>query len=67
VIQNGVSGYLETNSTALVAHMRRLLLDPGEAQRLGQAARHYARERFNIARFTRDWDAAFADVTGNTP
>lgn len=64
VIENGVSGYIETDAAALIAHMRRLLADPAEARRLGEGARRTARERFNIARFIRDWDEAFRHVTG---
>ncbi|HEX3998812.1 MAG TPA: glycosyltransferase [Pirellulales bacterium] len=63
-IQNGVSGYVETELSKLIEHMRRLLADPGEARRLGRNARLFALERFNIDRFVRDWKQAFADVTG---
>jgi hypothetical protein len=44
--------------------MRRLLADPDEARRLGEAARRTALARFNIERFVREWCAAFALVTG---
>jgi glycosyltransferase involved in cell wall biosynthesis len=64
VVENGVSGYLETDVGRLVGHMRRLLADPGEARRLGAGARRMARERFAIARFARDWDQTFAFVAG---
>ncbi len=65
VIENGVSGYIDTDIDRLVGQMRRLLADPSEARRLGNGARHRAIERFNIERFSRDWEAAFALVTGN--
>lgn len=64
VIENGISGYIATDITALIAHMRRLIADPAEARRLGEGARRTAMERFNIARFVRDWDDAFRLVTG---
>ncbi len=57
VIQNGVSGYLDTNVDALIERMRHLLDKPEEAGRLGAGARAVARTRFGIARFARDWDA----------
>ncbi len=63
-VENGVSGYLDTNVDNLVDCMRELFADPIEARYLGQGARHMAEERFNIRRFIRDWDEAFALVTG---
>jgi glycosyltransferase involved in cell wall biosynthesis len=63
-IQNGVSGYVDTNVTRLVEHMHRLLEDPVEAQRLSQGAKRQAIKRFNIQRFVSDWNETFALVTG---
>ncbi len=65
-VENGVSGYLDTNVDRLVGCMHDLLNDPAEARRLGEGARRTAEERFNIRRFIRDWDEAFAEVTGTT-
>lgn len=45
VIENGVSGYVDTSVERLLEHMTRLLADPVEARRLGQGAQRYARER----------------------
>ncbi|HZW32516.1 MAG TPA: glycosyltransferase [Isosphaeraceae bacterium] len=64
VIENGVSGWIDTDIGRLVAAMRRLLEDPAEARRLGEGARRRARERFAIERFARDWEDTFALVTG---
>jgi hypothetical protein len=66
-VQNGVSGFVDTDVVKLVEHMQRLLRSPAEARRLGEAARAYALERFDIRRFVRDWEAAFADVVGAPP
>jgi glycosyltransferase involved in cell wall biosynthesis len=66
-IENGVSGYVDTNVDRLIEAMQQLLANPAEARRLGQGARRYARERFNIERFSRDWDEAFRWVTGKLP
>jgi hypothetical protein len=63
-IENGVSGYVDTNFANLLDPMRELLDNPAEARRLGVGARCRALERFHIDRFTRDWEAAFADVVG---
>jgi glycosyltransferase involved in cell wall biosynthesis len=62
-IENGVSGYVDTNVETLIGRMRELLHDPALARRLGQGARRRALERFPIERFVRDWDAAFRLVT----
>ena len=64
VVENGVSGWIDTDVDRLVGHMQDLLADPDEARRLGEGARRTARERFSIKRFVRDWDQAFRDVTG---
>jgi glycosyltransferase involved in cell wall biosynthesis len=64
VIENGVSGYLDTNVERLVGCMRELLSDPEEARWLGDGARRTALERFSIGRFIEDWNRAFALVTG---
>lgn len=64
VVENGVSGWVDTNVDRLVQHMRALLADPAEARRLGEGARRAARERFGIHRFAADWDAALTRVAG---
>jgi glycosyltransferase involved in cell wall biosynthesis len=64
VVENGVSGYLDTNVEKLIGHMRDLLRSPGKARHLGEGARRAARERFSIHRFARDWEATFAHVAG---
>ena len=63
-IENGVSGYVDTNVKRLVEHMHRLLANPLEAHRLGVGARLRALQRFNIQRFVADWNEAFAFVAG---
>lgn len=66
VIQNGISGYVDTDLSRLLDRMRALLEDPGEARRLGDGARRLALSRFSIERFARDWDEAFRAVTGGS-
>ncbi|WP_151636675.1 glycosyltransferase family 4 protein [Noviherbaspirillum aerium] len=63
VIDNGVSGYVDTNVEALIDHMQALNDDPQLARRLGEGARRYANERFHINRFVDDWNQAFHFVT----
>jgi glycosyltransferase involved in cell wall biosynthesis len=64
VIENGVSGYADTNVARLVGQMHELLRSPALARELGEGARRRARARFSIERFSADWDAALRDVTG---
>ena len=63
VVENGVSGYVDTNVARLVERMHELLADPAEARRLGNGARRTAEERFAMERFIQDWNDALATVT----
>ena len=62
-VQNGVSGWVDTDVERLITHMRRLLADPAEAQRLGAGGHRTARSRFSIERFSADWDRLLRTVT----
>ena len=64
VVENGVSGWIDTRLEVLIEHMNALLSDSAEARRLGEGARRTALRRFGIDRFARDWADAFALVTG---
>jgi hypothetical protein len=59
VIDNGVSGYADTDVDRLVSRMHHLLADPDAARAMGAVAQRHARERFHIGRFIDDWNAAF--------
>ncbi len=67
VVENGVSGWIDTDVERLIERMGELLDDAAEARRLGEGARRTALERFSIGRFAADWDAAFSLVTGGAP
>lgn len=64
VLENGVSGFADTDPARLAGHMRALLRDRALARAVGEAGRRRAAERFNIERFNREWDEAFRQVTG---
>lgn len=66
VIQNGVSGYIDTNIEYLIERMQELIASSETAQRLGQAARETARSRFSIQRFVKDWNTAFERAISST-
>lgn len=63
-IENGKSGYVDTNLATLVSRMQELVRDPAQARRLGENARKRALERFGIQRFIDDWNAALNEITG---
>jgi Glycosyl transferases group 1 len=67
VIQNDISGFVDTDPAVLIERMRALLREPALARELGIGARRRALERFNIQRFSADWDAALRHVTGAGP
>ncbi len=62
VIDNGESGFIDTNVQTLIARMQDLLREPKLARQLGAKARARARDRFGIERFAADWDAALRAV-----
>lgn len=66
-VENGVSGYVDTDVDRLVERMRSLLADPAEARRLSDGARRTAQRRFSIDRFVADWDAVLERVTAERP
>lgn len=59
VIENGVSGYIDTNIDFLIERMQELIADPAKARMLGARAHEQARSRFHIQRFTQDWYQVF--------
>jgi hypothetical protein len=63
VIRNGESGFIDTRMDRLIEGMLYLIDSPREAERMGEAARHVAQERFNIQRFVADWTILFDSVT----
>jgi hypothetical protein len=61
-VENGVSGYVDTDVDRLVERMCHLLADRASAERLSDGARRAARRRFSIDRFVADWDSALRGV-----
>ena len=64
-IENGVSGYVDTNLDSLIWRMRELLDDPEKCRRLSEGARRAGQTRFDIARFARDWDRILHEAVGH--
>jgi glycosyltransferase involved in cell wall biosynthesis len=64
VVENGVSGFIDTDPARLTDAARFLLGDHDAARQLGAAGQRIARARFGIERFIADWHRALALVTG---
>jgi hypothetical protein len=62
VIENGRSGFLHTNVEYLMECMQKLLVDKSLATRLGAEGQKVAFQRFNIQRFTSEWEKLFTRV-----
>jgi glycosyltransferase involved in cell wall biosynthesis len=63
VIDNGYSGFIHTDIDYLIEKMRLLLNDAALAAEIGRNGRDVAVKRFNIARFTADWEDIFRETT----
>jgi glycosyltransferase involved in cell wall biosynthesis len=59
IIRNGHSGFIDTHPARLVKKMQLLLHNPELAARIGEEGRKIAQRRFNILRFTREWEQVF--------
>jgi glycosyltransferase involved in cell wall biosynthesis len=66
-VQNGRTGYVDTDLDILAERMQTLLDDPALALQLGQNGRTYALRRFDIARFAREWEQTFHEVATRRP
>ena len=62
VIENGHSGYVHTDVNYLIEKMKLLINDAGHAAALGQAGRETALSKFDIKRFTHQWEQLFKKV-----
>ena len=63
VINNGYSGFIHTDINYLVDKMNLLLNDQEMAREIGNNGREVAMKRFNIQRFTSEWEQLFNEVT----
>lgn len=61
-VENGRSGYVDTDVNALIERMEALLGNQKEARRLSEGAREAGRRRFNLTRFANEWDRLLTEV-----
>lgn len=59
VVQNEVSGFIHTDIDYLVEKMQALLDDKALAMQIGAAGKAAVATRFDIKRFTKDWEETF--------
>ena len=62
VIDNGYSGFIDTDVNVLIQQMQLLLDEPDLAREIGQSGRTVALRLFSIERFTHEWEQLFAEV-----
>jgi glycosyltransferase involved in cell wall biosynthesis len=68
IIRNGHSGFMDTNAGNLINKMQLLLNNPELATAIGAEGQKVAQKRFNILRFTKDWERLFrAAADGGHP
>jgi glycosyltransferase involved in cell wall biosynthesis len=63
VFTNKTNGIIHTDIHYLISEMQKLIDDRDYAARIGAAGRQTALERFNVRRFTDDWESVFRTVT----
>lgn len=59
IIQNGVSGFIHNDLDYLIAKMKLLINDPDLARNIGNEGKKVAESKFDITRFTREWEQTF--------
>ena len=65
VFQDGLNGIVHNNVDYLIGQMLELISNKEKAERIGAAGRETALKRFNINRFTKDWEIVFRSVIKN--
>lgn len=65
-VENGVSGWVDTDVERLIEVMKHLIQNPQVARQWGEGARKTALARFSIGRFVADWDRTLREAAGKT-
>jgi hypothetical protein len=65
IIEHGVNGLLANTAEELREHCTYLLKNPDKARELGENARRTIEEKFNLQRFTDNWNNLFFKVIDN--
>jgi hypothetical protein len=67
IINDGVNGYRTNDKRRFRSVLERLLADPGECRRMGDAARDTVVARFSLGRFVADWNRVLGSVAEIQP
>lgn len=67
IIDNGVSGFTDSNLDYLINKMQELLANPQLAAQIGSEARKIASKRFGLNRFLFDWKQVFKNAVAQKP
>ncbi len=59
VIINNISGIIHTDVDYLIEKMKELISNKSLAASLGEEGKKVAEKRFNIERFTKEWEQTF--------
>lgn len=59
IMRSGHSGFIDTDIATLISKMQLLLRNPELATHIGAEGRKVAQRRFNIMRFTQEWERLF--------
>ncbi len=59
VIKNGFSGFIDTDIDTLIEKMHFLIKNKSAAMKMGKNSSEIANKRFNIDRFSKDWEKIF--------
>jgi glycosyltransferase involved in cell wall biosynthesis len=62
VIDDGYSGFIHTDVNYLINKMKALIDNAELAKTIGRQGRETALSRFNINRFTHDWETLFKEL-----
>jgi glycosyltransferase involved in cell wall biosynthesis len=62
VFTNGVNGIVHNDIDHLIFQMKKMINDRSYAREIGERGRETVRSRFNIQRFTRDWELIFRSL-----
>jgi hypothetical protein len=62
VIKNGLNGFIHTDVKVLIEKMNYLLNHPDKAEAMGRRAKETALQKFNIERFTTEWEELFTET-----
>ncbi|HKG08316.1 MAG TPA: glycosyltransferase family 4 protein, partial [Pedobacter sp.] len=61
-VTDGFDGFIHTDPKYLIGKMNYLLEHPAKATEMGENARHTALQKFDIRRFTRQWEELFTKI-----